>query len=160
MKVCDICSKLFHPSSLNEFVCNTCRRQTRGSMCIVCGRRYNPKKEENGKISHPRCCSKECKKALSITPYSIKRKLKFIKGKKIPLYKIRFVILERDNFTCQYCGRTPQDGAKLAVDHREPMSKGGGDNFGNLITSCLVCNLGKGDIVYKNIIKKEVSNEV
>ncbi|MBU2081815.1 hypothetical protein KKH14_00030, partial [Patescibacteria group bacterium] len=32
-------------------------------------------------------------------------------------FKLRFLVLRRDGFSCQYCGRTPQDGAKLAVDH-------------------------------------------
>lgn len=57
--------------------------------------------------------------------------------------RLRFSILERDNFTCVYCGRTPSDGAKLQVDHVLPISLGGRATAGNLVTSCLECNLGK-----------------
>ena len=63
-------------------------------------------------------------------------------------FKLRFEILTRDNFTCQYCGRTPkEDKVKLAVDHIIPKSKGGTDKKSNLITSCKDCNAGKGDVI-------------
>lgn len=57
--------------------------------------------------------------------------------------KLRFETMKRDNFTCQYCGRTPPD-AVLEVDHREPKAKGGKDTLENLVTSCFECNRGKG----------------
>lgn len=61
-----------------------------------------------------------------------------------PLSKtVRFSVLERDNFTCQYCGATPQNGA-LEVDHIIPVADGGCDDPSNLITSCEPCNKGKG----------------
>jgi len=61
--------------------------------------------------------------------------------------KLRFKAFERDNFTCQYCGRTPQDGAKLVVDHVNPVANGGLTVFDNLITSCFECNSGKSDLL-------------
>lgn len=51
----------------------------------------------------------------------------------------RYSILERDKFTCQYCGRKAPDVA-LEVDHIIPVSKGGLDESSNLITSCFECN--------------------
>lgn len=58
--------------------------------------------------------------------------------------KIRFEVLNRDNFTCQYCGRNPtNDGIKLHVDHITPKRKGGTDDFDNLVTACNECNLSK-----------------
>jgi len=57
----------------------------------------------------------------------------------------RFKIFERDNFTCQYCGVTPKDGAKLHVDHIIPVDKGGDNSESNLITSCQRCNAEKHD---------------
>jgi hypothetical protein len=57
--------------------------------------------------------------------------------------KLRFSIFERDNFTCQYCGKTPPD-VMLNVDHIVPVSKGGTDDPENLRTSCFECNSGKG----------------
>jgi len=67
---------------------------------------------------------------------------------KEPAYlSLRFNILARDNFTCQYCGKTPQDGAKLVVDHINPQSNGGKSIETNLVTACQECNGGKKDIL-------------
>jgi len=82
--------------------------------------------------------------------------------------KKRQQIKERDNFTCQYCGRNPkQDKVKLQIDHIIPKSKGGNDNPSNLITACLECNQGKKDIILENrklhklnLIKIEVKDEI
>jgi hypothetical protein len=54
----------------------------------------------------------------------------------------RFKILERDNFTCQYCGRKAPE-VILEVDHITPTSKGGEDIATNMITACRDCNRGK-----------------
>jgi hypothetical protein len=62
--------------------------------------------------------------------------------------RLRFLVLERDGFTCRYCGRKPvEHGVILHVDHIFPASKGGATTFENLITSCGDCNLGKGDVI-------------
>lgn len=58
--------------------------------------------------------------------------------------KTRFTVFERDDFTCQYCGKQPPD-VILHVDHIEPVSLGGTNELDNLITSCQDCNLGKSD---------------
>lgn len=58
--------------------------------------------------------------------------------------RLRFTVLQRDNYRCQYCGRTQQDGHEMHVDHIVPVSKGGLTSENNLITSCRDCNLGKG----------------
>lgn len=57
--------------------------------------------------------------------------------------KIRFEVLKRDNFTCQYCG-AHGEGVVLEVDHIIPISKGGTSDMGNLSTACFDCNRGKG----------------
>lgn len=56
----------------------------------------------------------------------------------------RFEIFKRDKFTCQYCGSSAPD-VVLEIDHIKPVSKGGGDELLNLITSCKECNSGKSD---------------
>lgn len=56
--------------------------------------------------------------------------------------RTRFEVLKRDDFTCRYCGRKPPE-VKLHVDHIVPVSKGGTDDFVNLVTACQDCNLGK-----------------
>lgn len=58
---------------------------------------------------------------------------------------IRYNVLKRDNFTCQKCGITSKDGAKLEVDHIIPVSKGGKTVMSNLQTLCDRCNSGKSD---------------
>lgn len=57
--------------------------------------------------------------------------------------KVRFEVFKRDGFTCQYCGKAAPD-VILHVDHIAPVSKGGGNDILNLITSCADCNGGKG----------------
>ena len=56
--------------------------------------------------------------------------------------KLRFEVLKRDNFTCQYCGATSPN-AILEVDHINPVSNGGTNDISNLVTSCRDCNKGK-----------------
>ena len=60
--------------------------------------------------------------------------------------RTRFIILARDKFTCQYCGRRAPEVA-LQVDHIIPKSKGGTNLHANLITACAPCNLGKSNVV-------------
>jgi hypothetical protein len=57
----------------------------------------------------------------------------------------RFAVFNRDEFTCQYCGRHPPE-VKLEADHIEPLALGGEDHERNMITACRDCNRGKSDI--------------
>ena len=57
--------------------------------------------------------------------------------------QLRFRVLQRDAFRCQYCGRAARDGATLHLDHVVPVAAGGPTTEGNLVTACEVCNLGK-----------------
>ena len=70
--------------------------------------------------------------------------------------KTRFEVFKRDGFTCQYCGKMAPD-IVLEVDHIKPVSKGGTNDFINLITSCRDCNRGKGKrkLSNKDVIKKQ-----
>jgi predicted DNA-binding protein (UPF0251 family)/rubredoxin len=63
--------------------------------------------------------------------------------------QLRFKILDRDNFTCRYCGKNPKNavGTILEVDHIVPLSKGGTWDDSNLITACRDCNAGKSDSI-------------
>lgn len=62
--------------------------------------------------------------------------------------KMRFVILKRDKFTCQYCGRKAPE-VQLHVEHRRARSNGGSNDLENLVTSCATCNHGKYAEDYK-----------
>lgn len=57
--------------------------------------------------------------------------------------KLRFEVLKRDKFQCQYCGAKAPD-ALLHVDHIEPVASGGSNDIVNLVSACAGCNLGKG----------------
>jgi len=56
---------------------------------------------------------------------------------------LRFKVLRRDGFTCQYCGRKAPE-VELHVDHRVPWSKVKTHDIDNLVAACRECNLGKG----------------
>jgi 5-methylcytosine-specific restriction endonuclease McrA len=66
--------------------------------------------------------------------------------------KLRFEVFQRDNFTCQYCGRKAPE-VILHPDHKYPESKGGQWTLENLITSCLECKIGKQDMILTEFIK-------
>lgn len=57
--------------------------------------------------------------------------------------KTRINVLERDDYTCQMCGATVEDGVKLHIDHIIPVSKGGTNDVDNLQVLCHKCNLAK-----------------
>jgi len=57
---------------------------------------------------------------------------------------LRFDIIKRDGYRCQICGRSAQDGVRLEIDHKHPVSRGGNGNKENLWTLCYECNIGKG----------------
>ena len=59
--------------------------------------------------------------------------------------RLRFLVLERDDFRCQLCGRTAKE-TKLEVDHKTALAKGGTDSLNNLWTLCIDCNRGKSDL--------------
>jgi len=78
--------------------------------------------------------------------------------------KFRWSILERDNFKCIYCGRSPiEDSVVLQVDHIFPLNPssefedcGEFDNMNNLVTSCSECNVHKSN----GILSEEILNRV
>lgn len=55
---------------------------------------------------------------------------------------LRFRVLERDDFSCRYCGSRPP-WVRLVVDHAIPVAGGGTNDFENLVTACEPCNQGK-----------------
>ncbi|MBI5100114.1 MAG: HNH endonuclease [Nitrospirae bacterium] len=63
-------------------------------------------------------------------------------------WRLRFIIMKRDNFKCLKCGRSPSSDSSvvLHVDHIKPYSKGGETILENLETLCMVCNIGKSNL--------------
>lgn len=70
-------------------------------------------------------------------------------------HRLRFAIFRRDLFRCRYCGRSPQDGTVLTLEHFVPISKGGTFDVSNLLTACHECNQGKSDDIL-TIIEQEL----
>ena len=65
-----------------------------------------------------------------------------------PNLRLRFMVMQRDNFKCCICGASPakDPSVELHVDHIVPWSKGGETTIDNLQTLCSKCNLGKSDL--------------
>lgn len=61
--------------------------------------------------------------------------------KKRPRFSSRG-IFERDNYTCQYCGRK-FDRRDLSLDHVFPRDRRGPTNWENIVCSCRNCNTKK-----------------
>lgn len=51
-------------------------------------------------------------------------------------------ILLRDNYTCQYCGKSAGP-ERLNIDHVIPKGQGGKSEWTNLVASCVPCNSAK-----------------
>lgn len=60
-------------------------------------------------------------------------------NKKLKINRNR--IFKRDNYQCVYCGSRKE----LTLDHVIPKSRGGTNNWENLVTSCSRCNVKKAD---------------
>ncbi len=57
-------------------------------------------------------------------------------------------LFARDDYSCQYCGRHRSElkGRQfLTRDHIVPVSRGGGNSWDNVVTSCSPCNNRKGN---------------
>jgi hypothetical protein len=66
-----------------------------------------------------------------------------------PSLRLRWRVLQRDNFRCCGCGASPAItlGVGLHVDHIHPWSEGGETVLENLQTLCSKCNLGKSNLI-------------
>jgi len=53
-------------------------------------------------------------------------------------------ILKRDDNKCQYCGKYLKKG-EFTIDHLLPKSRGGENNWTNLVASCYKCNSRKSN---------------
>ena len=53
-------------------------------------------------------------------------------------------IFLRDNYICHYCHNQFKP-KELTIDHVLPKSKGGWNNWDNVVTACILCNKKKGN---------------
>lgn len=127
--------------------------------CFICEKGFIPR--STNQIN----CSRVCSNKGNDFSYISQNLDKFNQSKTnyITWLKIRVVVLNRDNFSCKYCGRSPmnEDGVILHIDHKIPKNQGGDNSIDNLITACAECNLGKSDLILsfwkneKNSVKKK-----
>lgn len=69
------------------------------------------------------------------------------KSRKTINNSIKYDVMKRDNFKCNYCGKSPamDSNIELQIDHIIPVAKGGDNHISNLKTICKDCNIGKYD---------------
>lgn len=53
-------------------------------------------------------------------------------------------LFARDAHLCMYCGQSFQR-SQLTRDHVVPISRGGRDHWGNVVSACIHCNVRKGN---------------
>lgn len=65
-------------------------------------------------------------------------------------WRVRFLVLRRDNFACRSCGASPAKDPRvtLHLDHLIPWSQGGETTEGNLQTLCEACNIGRSNLPF------------
>ena len=115
-------------------------------LCVECG------KEFVAYHHNRKYCSTTCREEVNR-----RRSREVVRRNSSRRLSIRFSVLARDGFRCQYCGRTPEDNVKLEVDHIFPRIFGGSDDMNNLITACQECNLGKKDYILVNMANLPVN---
>lgn len=104
--------------------------------CVVCGKDFITYKKTK------KYCSSGCQREFNKARLQ-KTKLTTVH----PYLRMRFQVLERDNFRCRYCGRGLYDGVKLEIDHIVPKKLNGVNELSNFVTACSDCNVGKSDIL-------------
>lgn len=84
-------------------------------------------------------------KALEAIDYEATLKEYHVKNqRRLMTPKLRQKIKERDNYTCQICGKYMPDEVGLHIDHIVPVAKGGKTVSSNLQVLCSKCNSSKG----------------
>ena len=72
---------------------------------------------------------------------------------------IRQAVFERDNHTCQYCGRCGE-GVEFEIDHIIPLSRGGNNDIRNLITACKECKRAKHNRLLNADELREIAEKI
>jgi 5-methylcytosine-specific restriction endonuclease McrA len=75
---------------------------------------------------------------------AVLRLLRFVRKNRLNVKFSRKNVFLRDDYICQYCGE-PFEPKHLTCDHIVPKSRGGITEWSNIVTSCIYCNLKKGD---------------
>ena len=165
IKQCENCFICFETRRSSAMFCNPLcflkRNKLKWRKCIVCRESFQPQS------TNYNCCSLACSNTQGwITkrlnnPDMKKRRInkKRVRLRKHILEKFdREEIFERDNWTCQICGKRiyryrnikHYHNRKPSMDHIIPLSKGGMHERKNVQTACLECNSLKTDGTTEN----------
>jgi 5-methylcytosine-specific restriction endonuclease McrA len=84
------------------------------------------------------------------------------KVKRIKLSKaFRTKIFERDNYECQKCSKNLiQLEDERVIDHKIPLSKGGGNSISNLWLLCLSCDRAKKDNLEDDLLSEYIKGKL
>lgn len=140
----------------------TVRRRGREALelrCVVCGVTF-ARRHRSGYSSDRPCCSRACGGELvrraalerggvtSVAARSARRRARFTAA--LDEHVDRFVVFERDGWTCHLCGR-PIDRSLSGrhrwgptLDHVIPLSLGGRHCYANVRAAHLRCNASRG----------------
>lgn len=156
MKVCANCNREFHrkytSKSLAPYCSTDCAKRDNYratdlsvKLCKKCNKGFRSAQ------SRQVYCSETCSSQVRYQNVNALRKITY------------WDVLSRDNFQCQYCGKTPtQHGITLHIDHIKPKSDGGKDKLDNLVTACSECNLHKShrplicEVVFKQRLQQNL----
>jgi 5-methylcytosine-specific restriction endonuclease McrA len=83
-------------------------------------------------------------------------------AKRVKLSKaFRTRIFERDNYECQKCFKNLISlESERVVDHKIPLSKGGGNSISNLWLLCLVCDRAKKDNLEEDLVAEYIKGKL
>jgi 5-methylcytosine-specific restriction endonuclease McrA len=81
-------------------------------------------------------------KEMGLDHASLRRSKRVAMREGIPA-KLYFRVTRKGGGACHYCGRRPPEVA-IEVDHLIPVSRGGTNDFENLVPACRECNRSKG----------------
>lgn len=86
--------------------------------------------------------TEEAIKSLNVEPSTLHKTKRGIN------WRLRFIVMRRDNFKCKSCGRSPATDPAiiLHVDHVKAWANCGETILENLQTLCSICNIGKSDL--------------
>ena len=146
---CEQCGREYKSSEIKSRFCSKECKHKNSSIkcnCSHCGREIEVLKSKYDKCKNHFCdtkCQYEYQSGKNSPNYN-PNITDEERDRNYPEYKDwRKAVYERDNYTCQICGATVNDGAKLEIDHIKPVSKGGTNDENNLQVLCQQCNREK-----------------
>ncbi len=92
---------------------------------------------DNGRLIRSPSLSIVAPDAIYLTTYDRLPKLEVVFN--------RANLFMRDEYTCQYCGKSVKNPRDRTIDHVLPRSRGGKTVWTNVVLCCRKCNLKKGD---------------